>query len=77
MRHQRTKGGDKLCKWQKISTGVPQGLSFIFQHFHQQPFLFIETTTLCNYAYGNTMYSSDNDFVIRMVLAKLHDTRSR
>ena len=23
-RHQRTKVGDKLSKWQKISTGVPQ-----------------------------------------------------
>ena len=58
-RHQRTKVGDKFSKWQKISTGVPQGSifsPFLFKIFINELFLFIESTTLCNYADGNAMY---------------------
>ena len=58
-RHQRTKVGGKFSKWQKISTGVPQGSifsPFLFKTFINELFLFIESTTLCDYADGNTMY---------------------
>ena len=46
-RHQRTKVGDKFNKWQKISTGVPQGSIFgtlFFNVFINDLFLFIDTT---------------------------------
>ena len=46
--------------------------SFIFQHFHQRPVFFIETSTLCNYADDNTMNSSDKNYSI--VISRLrHD----
>ena len=60
-RHQRTKVADTFSKWQNISTGVPQGSilgPLFFNIFINDLFLFIETTTLCNYADDNTMYSS-------------------
>ena len=46
-RHQRTKVGDKFSKWQRISTGVPQGSipgHLFFNIFINDIFLFIETT---------------------------------
>ena len=72
-RHQKTKLGNKLSKWQKISTGVPQDsfLDALFYNiFFTDLFLFIETTILCNYAHDNTMYSLDGNanIVINMIL---------
>ena len=52
--------GDKFSKWQKILTGVIQDSSFgplFLNIFMNDLFLFIETTTLWNYADDNTMYS--------------------
>ena len=63
-RQQRTKMEDKFSKWQRISTGVPQGSilgPLFFNIFINDLFLFIETTTLCNYADDNTVYSSDKN----------------
>ena len=57
-------GGNCPALQQKISTGVPQGSildSLFFNVFINDLFLFIETTTLCNYAGDNTMYSSDKN----------------
>ena len=62
--HQRRKVGDKFSKWRKISTGVSQGSILgllIFNISINNLFLFIETTTLWNYAVGNTIYSSDKN----------------
>ena len=53
--------GDKFGKWQKISTEVLQHSilgPFFFNIFINSLFLFIETTTVCNYAPDSTMYSS-------------------
>ena len=63
-RNQLRKVGDKFSKWQRISTGVPQGSilgTLFFNIFINDVSLFIETTTLCNYADDNTMYSSDEN----------------
>ena len=60
--HQRRKVGDKFSQWQMISSGVPQSSilgPLFFNIFINNFFLFIETTTLCNYADDNIMYSSD------------------
>ena len=49
---------------QKISTDVAQGTILgllLFNIFINELFLFIETTTLCNNADNNTMYSSDKN----------------
>ena len=74
-RRQRTKVGDKFSKWQNISTGVPQGSilgPLLFNIFINDLFLFIETTTLYNYADDNTMYSSDKN--ANIVISRLrHD----
>ena len=74
-RYQRAKVGDKVSKWQRISTGVPQGLILVplfFNIFINDLFLVIETTTLCNYADDNTMYSSDKNSNI-MISRLRHD----
>ena len=74
-KHQRTNIGDKFSKWQKISTGVPQGSilrPLLSNIFINALFLFIETTSLCNYADNNTMYSSDKN--VNIVIKRLrHD----
>ena len=45
-----TNVGDKLSKWRKILTNVPQGpILSLFDSFINDLCLFIETTTLCNY----------------------------
>ena len=70
-RHQPTTVGDKFSKWQKISTGVPQGSilgPLLFNIFIND----FETTTLCNYADDNTMYSWDKKSNIVMIVT-LHD----
>ena len=68
-------GGNCPALQQKISTGVPQGSildSLFFNVFINDLFLFIETTTLCNYAGDNTMYSSDKN--CNIVISRLrHD----
>ena len=48
-RHQRIKVRDKIGKWQNISTDVPQGSILGPFSTFSSIFLFIETTTLCNY----------------------------
>ena len=56
--------GDKFSKWQRILTGVPQGSIFgplFFNILINDLFLFLETTTLCNYADDNTMYFWDKN----------------
>ena len=84
--------GDKFTKWQRVSTGVPQSSilgPLFFNISINDLFLFIETTTLRNYA-DNTMYSSDKnsnivisrlrqDFaiILEWFLRKLHGAQSR
>ena len=61
--------GDKVSKWQKISTDVPQGFilgPLFFNIFINEVFLFIETTTLYRYADDNSMYSSDKNYHIEI-----------
>ena len=63
-RHQQTKIGDKLSKWQKISAGVSQSSilgNLFFNIFINDLFLFTKTTALCNYADDNIMYSLDKN----------------
>ena len=58
-RHQIINVGDRFSKWQKISTGVPQGSILwptIFQHFFVMISSFLLKMLL--YADGNTIYYS-------------------
>ena len=67
-RHQITKVDDKFSKFKKISTGVPQEFILVplfFNIFINDLFLFIETTTLCNYADASTIYcSGKNGYIV-------------
>ena len=61
--------GEKFNKWQKILKGVIQGSSLgplFLNIFMNDLFLFIETTTLCNYADHNTMYSLGKNYNIEI-----------
>ena len=65
--------GDKFSKWQKISTGVPQGSivgPLFFNIFINDLFFFTETTILCNYADDYNIYSPDknSNIMISMIL---------
>ena len=69
-RQKKTEVGDEFSKWQKISTETLQDsirVPLLLNIFINDLFLFIETSTLCNYAEGNYMYFSvkDPNVVIR------------
>ena len=69
-RQQKTKVGDEFSKWQKTSTETLQDsirVPLLLNIFINDLFLFIETSTLCNYAEGNYMYFlvKDPNVVIR------------
>ena len=69
-RQQKTKVGDEFSKWQKTSTETLQDsirVPLLLNIFINDLFLFIETSTLGNYAEGNYMYSlvKDPNVVIR------------
>ena len=67
-RHQRAKAGGKFSMWQKVSkNGVPQSSILrllFFNIFINDLILFIATTTLYNYVYDSTMYSSDKKLIL-------------
>ena len=63
-RYQSTKVRDTFSKWQTILKGEPQGPildPLIFIIFINQLSLFVESTTLYNFADDNAMYSLDKN----------------
>ena len=64
-RKQRCKIGNSFSNWRKIKLGVPQGSilgPLLFNIFINDIFLFVECSTLCNYADDNTQYSCERTF---------------
>ena len=63
-RKQRTKVNSSYSDRYDIIRGVPQGLILgllLFNLFINNLFLFIERTSICNFADDNTIYSCQND----------------
>ena len=63
-RKQRTKVNSSYSDQYDIIRGVPQGLilgALLFNLFINNLFLFIERTSICNFADYNTIYSCQND----------------
>ena len=63
-RKQKPKTGDSFSKYQRITTGVPQGSilgALFFNIFINDLVLSIEKLALCNYADDNTLYTLGND----------------
>ena len=64
-RFQRCKIGSCFSGWRKISCGVPQGSilgPLLFNIFFNDIFLFVEKSTICNYADDNTLFSCEQTF---------------
>ena len=66
-RKQRTKIGSSYSDWYEIVRGVPQGSilgPLLFNIFINDLFLFIEKTTICNFADDNTIYICNNYLIL-------------
>ena len=66
-RFQRCKISSSYSDWRKVKCGVPQGSilgPLLFNIFFNDIFLFVERSTICNYADDNTLFSCEKNFDI-------------